>query len=72
MVLFVGNLPFNTTKEELEEHFSKTGMYLYCIVKWISLAQNSVFTINSDSLLECLYKRNDVITSLPHIIQTGG
>ncbi|XP_077993811.1 uncharacterized protein LOC144447609 [Glandiceps talaboti] len=25
MVLFVGNLPFNTTKEELEEHFSKTG-----------------------------------------------
>ncbi|XP_077999569.1 uncharacterized protein LOC144452354 isoform X1 [Glandiceps talaboti] len=25
MVLFIGNLPFITIKEELEEHFSKTG-----------------------------------------------
>lgn len=26
-VLFIGNLPFNITKEELEEHFRKTGLY---------------------------------------------
>ena len=26
-VLFVGNLPYDVTKEKLEEHFRKTGLY---------------------------------------------
>ena len=30
-VLFVGNLPYDVTKEKLEEHFRKTGLYIYDI-----------------------------------------
>ena len=35
-VLFVGNLPYSVTKEQLEEHFRKTGWSAVCHLKFTS------------------------------------